>query len=569
MNATPANNGKDTIYIDVDDEITTIIDKVKDSKAKIVALVLPKRAAVLQSVVNMKLLKRNAETHSKQVVLITTETALLPLAGSVGLHVASSLQSKPEIPVTPQIIDGSAGAEESLSLEDDPDTEYTSDNAGDKPVGELSKAASAASLPITAGVETVNLDEPEGPAASAPAAKSAKKGSKKPKVPNFNAFRLRLLLAGLGAVLLIVFLYLAIAVLPHATVEIGTNASDINSTIPVTLDTTASHVNLVTGVVPATSVQQQKTYTQQVDTTGQQNNGHQAKGSVAMSAGACSGDQPADVPQGTGLSAHSLTYITQETASFGPVIKGGHCTWQSNSVDITAQTGGSNYNVGSGTTFSVAGRSEISATGSASGGTDDIEQIVTQGDIDSAKSKINLDDTAIKQALYQQLKSQNLFPVSATFSSGTPNVTTSANVGDSATTVTVTEVVTYTMLGTNRGNLLTLIKQDIDQQIDTTKQGIIADGINKASFSLQNATDTAAQVSMQNTATVGPKIDTDSLAQQIAGKKAGDAKTLINQIPGVTDVNVKLSPFWVGGIPKNASKITIHVGKAGSSQNGS
>lgn len=51
---------KDTIYIDVDDEITGIIDKVVSSKHKIVALVLPKRAAVLQSIVNMKLLKRVA-----------------------------------------------------------------------------------------------------------------------------------------------------------------------------------------------------------------------------------------------------------------------------------------------------------------------------------------------------------------------------------------------------------------------------------------------------------------------------------------------------------------------------
>ena len=56
---------KDTIYIDVDDEITAIIDKVITSKHKIVALVLPKRAVVLQSIVNMKLLKRTADEAKK------------------------------------------------------------------------------------------------------------------------------------------------------------------------------------------------------------------------------------------------------------------------------------------------------------------------------------------------------------------------------------------------------------------------------------------------------------------------------------------------------------------------
>ena len=92
---------KDTIYIDVDDEITGIIDKLRTSEAKIVALVLPKRASVFQSIVNMKLLKRAADEDKKHLVLITTETGLLPLAGLAGVLVASSLTSKPAIPVAP------------------------------------------------------------------------------------------------------------------------------------------------------------------------------------------------------------------------------------------------------------------------------------------------------------------------------------------------------------------------------------------------------------------------------------------------------------------------------------
>jgi hypothetical protein len=99
-------NGKDTVYVDVDDEITAIIDKVTGSKQKIVALVLPKRASVLQSVVNMKLLKRSADNANKNVVLITTETALMPLAGAAGLHVAKTPTTKPEIPLSPDIHEG-------------------------------------------------------------------------------------------------------------------------------------------------------------------------------------------------------------------------------------------------------------------------------------------------------------------------------------------------------------------------------------------------------------------------------------------------------------------------------
>src|SRR5258706_15078196 len=93
--------GKDVIYVDVDDEITGIIDKVENSPEKVVALVLPKRATSLQSTVNMKLLARSAKTAGKNPVLITSEGALLPLAGAAGLHVAKNFQSKPEIPDGP------------------------------------------------------------------------------------------------------------------------------------------------------------------------------------------------------------------------------------------------------------------------------------------------------------------------------------------------------------------------------------------------------------------------------------------------------------------------------------
>src|SRR5580693_8910099 len=99
----PAND-KDTIYIDIDDEITGIIDKLRNSKGKVVALVLPKRATVFQSVVNMKLLKRAADAEKKNAVLITSEAGLLPLAGIAGVHVAKTLTSKPEIPLPPQCI---------------------------------------------------------------------------------------------------------------------------------------------------------------------------------------------------------------------------------------------------------------------------------------------------------------------------------------------------------------------------------------------------------------------------------------------------------------------------------
>ena len=86
---------KDVLYIDVEDDITTIIGKIKASKDKIIALVPPKRIGVLQSAVNLRLLTRTAELNDKRIVLITNDHALSVLAASANIPVAKNLQSKP------------------------------------------------------------------------------------------------------------------------------------------------------------------------------------------------------------------------------------------------------------------------------------------------------------------------------------------------------------------------------------------------------------------------------------------------------------------------------------------
>ena len=69
---------KKTIYVDVDDEITAIIDKVKTAGEPIQALVLPKRATMLQSIVNMKLLKRAADQDNKSKQELPDHIVLRP-----------------------------------------------------------------------------------------------------------------------------------------------------------------------------------------------------------------------------------------------------------------------------------------------------------------------------------------------------------------------------------------------------------------------------------------------------------------------------------------------------------
>ncbi|HVV66812.1 MAG TPA: hypothetical protein VHB72_01920, partial [Candidatus Saccharimonadales bacterium] len=397
-----ANNSKDTIYVDIDDEITGIIDKVRGSSGKVVALVLPKRAGVFQSVVNMKLLKRAADSADKNLVLITSEAGLMPLAGAAGIHVAKTLTSKPEIPTAPQL---ETAAEEAINESG----EITKDSAGDQPVGQL-----AGPPPPQNGVETVELDDDEpaedaakaaspskkptragAAAAGAGAAKAAKdkgkEGGSKFKIPNFGKFRKRLIFGGIILVLLIIGIILCLIILPKATISIKTDATNVPVNLDFNLSTaeTQADTNSDTPTLPAKTATVQKTYSQQVPTTGQKNHGNKASGSVTMTAQECGGSQfPDDVPAGTGLTANGNTFITQQDTTFstsGDNNKHGCITYQASSqTPIAAQAGGSSYNTPGGSSFAVAGRSDISSTGSASGGTDNIVLVVNQNDINNA-----------------------------------------------------------------------------------------------------------------------------------------------------------------------------------------
>jgi hypothetical protein len=376
-------------------------------------------------------------------------------------------------------------------------------------------------------------------------------------------------------ILLITGLIFANSVLPKALITIKTDATNIDLNLNLNLDKAAKNFDPETGTLPSEVAKIEKTYTKEVPTTGQKNNGDKATGSVTMTAKKCTGNPfvaPSDVPAGTGITHDGLTYITQSTASFsGTGTSGGCYTYSAGSISIVAQSGGKNYNTGSGSSFSVPDRSDVSASGSATGGTDNIVQIVNQNDITTAKSKIKTEEDTVKQDLEDSLAEDDFYAIKATYSASDAKVTSSPAVGAVGDNVTVTETVTYTMFGVHKDDLETLIKNAVKSQIDTSKQSILDDGLSSATFNVDSQTADKAELTMSTKAEVGPDLDIGAIKRDAAGKKPGAVKDALSTNPDVTSVDVKLSPFWVSSVPKNTSKIKVEIAKpqttAGKSDN--
>ncbi|EKD56740.1 MAG: hypothetical protein ACD_58C00109G0003, partial [uncultured bacterium] len=83
----------DVIYLEQDEEIPSVIDKLKNIDGKRIALVVPKEAAVLQSVINLKILKLESEKLDKEISLVTQDKIGRNLASQVGLSVYDNIQS--------------------------------------------------------------------------------------------------------------------------------------------------------------------------------------------------------------------------------------------------------------------------------------------------------------------------------------------------------------------------------------------------------------------------------------------------------------------------------------------
>lgn len=81
-----------TFYIDIDEEIASVIDRLHKSATTDNYFVVPKHAMILQSIVNLKLIKREAEKNAKQAILVTQDEIGITMAQKAGLLVRTSTE---------------------------------------------------------------------------------------------------------------------------------------------------------------------------------------------------------------------------------------------------------------------------------------------------------------------------------------------------------------------------------------------------------------------------------------------------------------------------------------------
>lgn len=554
--------GRDLIYVDTDDDITSIVGKIKASKDGVVALVPPKRIGVLQSVVNLKLLQRAAKLAKKHLVIVTTDSSLVNLASGLAIPIAKNINAQAKIPETADaddisdVIDG-----------DDVFVAKSNDNLGgaveDK---EISAAVAAIEtddrIRNDRDADGIPDDEQVGP--KRPVKKSV-------KVPSINGLRKKILIGGGAAVLVIGFLIWALVFAPFASIVIKAKTSIVEVEKTLSLIPSGDK-DAANGLLQPVVKQQKSTDKVEFEATGTKEVGERATGTVAF----CYDAQPYDsqtsdpnivsLKAGARLFADGVLFSTD-----GPVdIKGGQdrsgkcVTYYS--VKATAVNIGEESNVENNTQFTVSGQSDLIAVakGAFTGGSKRTVKVVQQSDVDKAVDE--LDETGEPDKIKKELRDQmaeTTVVVDSSFTTSRGDVQLSPGIGEEVKEgekATASVKTTYTMIGINKKDLGEIVDAQVAEQVDEDKQKVYDNGLDEVKFSDFQITENGYTVTITTEAHVGPVIDENEVKKQAKDKKSEEIKALINQIDGVADVNVTMSPFWVTSVgSENKIKVEFEI----------
>ena len=558
-------HGRDTIYIDTDDDVTSIISRVKESSSSVVALVPPKRIGVLQSVVNLKLLQRAAKSSRKKITLVTTDDALITLAASLRIPVAKNLNTQPELIDAPDLDLG--------------DTDVIDGN--DLSIGELSKMAGSSvgrranskeDKGISATVEAIEVDDKikndldaDGVMDDNQAKNGEKKTKKKSgsKIPNFDSFRKKLLIFGGLGVLLIAFFVWAIWFAPRGTITITAKTSDQEISSIVSL-LTSEPTNVDNGIIQPVVRQSTETETISFEATGSKDVGEKATGTVRLTNSSSSsrtltvGARLTTVG-GLVFTLDSAVTVPAATLSWGCPADDHLCPG-SETVGVTALESGTKYNAASGS-LSGAPSSVTAAFASAtSGGTSEIVNVVEQSDLDTAATRLReqVDEESAKAELSGQLDS-SVKVIDDSFSVSYGTVTSKPAVGEGlssgSTTATATMEVTYSIIGVSNSDIESLIESKLESDIEDG-QKVYDNGVDSVKFSNFRTVNGGYSITIDATAKVGPEIDESKIKQNSVGKKSGEIMAQVGNTSGIDDVSVNFWPFWVRSV-SNADNLTV------------
>lgn len=507
---------EDTLYIDADEEITSVIDKLTESQAPTILLVVPKGAMLLQSVVNLKLLKKEAEEKGKNIALVTTDTVGRNLAAQVGLTVYHDIESREPI-VAP-------GREERPSIEETIEVDM-SGGIKEPPVRVHHYLGGKEEKPLQQRYETGPLTY---------------------------GFRKRRFAIGAASSIFalagILFLY------PKTTVVLGVKSQPFESTIEITIDKKIAEVNRNSSILPGRELSKEKEKTTTATATGKKIVGEKATGSVTVYN--CYQSVPLTLSLGTTLTSGGKSFVTRAAVTVpAAVIIGSNCTTAGQeAVAVEAAAVGADHNLLANSTFCSSaypcfGGTYVNAKNQAdlTGGTSREVTTLKQEDINAAvnQAKEELFADALSE-VKSEAKSQNLRILDAAVDQQIVEQTSDKTVGTEASDAQVTTKVRVRTLAFNESDYRQMIVDLLTLRLPADKK-LVLSGEDEIVTTVTEANWDEGFVKIKGevkTHTIDAMAE-EEIKSSVRATTLGAAERRLQELPNVVEVRVETVPRFL------------------------
>jgi len=581
-------------------ELASLISEILDSEAETAYLLVDDSASLAHHALNLRLLKREAESAGKHVVLVSDNARIQHLAAQAALEVHQNTRIALALAQAP-VQGGAEGrgmADIVIPSDDEDEQEYGEDEEEIEPEYEAEETEEEA-LPapkkylpfkqekkepdrivVHSAYEDEGLLRPSpsggellrakrrvsiGPTLSffgALAAWPLRKASGKPRVA----------LIGVGGLTLVaLLLFLGIGVLPSATVKITPSTLEEEVKYELVADSNVSSANFDRDVVPAQILDEREEKTFTYKASGQENVETSAAGTLTVY-NEYSSDAQTLVAGTRFLSADGKLFRTTETVVVpGAKIEGGKIIGSSIGVALQADAVGESFNVGP-TTFSIPGfqgtdkylafygKSEAAMEGGFQG----VRAVATQEDIDKARGEVERELLPVVEKRLKEKVPGDLMLINETFQVDLETMDVNVEAGKAADEFSVRAVARARAFLVREEQVREAITTHLqtESKFNTAEYELGAKQEIRYSASEKNFDDGIARLDLTVLQSFRHIVDSESLLTEIAGKEDVDVRRILaerQQGQEFEKVQVRFWPFWVHSVPSDPKDITVEL----------
>lgn len=565
------------------DELPVIIDKIISTRAKRVYLLVPEESSIARHVINLRLLKREADSLGKDIIVVSKSPRVQALALKASLQVhqeteelkrGAETEPHPYIEnVAPKIQDivitqpsGNGQRKKKQVLEAEKENKKNEESRAKK-------------ISLKTRLTGRSEEETDDSRRFIENFWKKRKVPSKPKryipalaLPSPGILsRMRKIKVARGVMALFVLMSLVAtwltfySILPSAKIHINTIVDDVAFQLRVKADANISSIQEANLVIPAQVFVRSITKSKTIVTSGEREINERARGIIKVYNTFSSAPQTL-VATTRFISEEGKLFRTQKTIVVpGAEVEGGRIIPSSKDVEVVAAESGAEYNIGS-SSFSIPGFKGTAkylafygkSDSSMSGGRIASVRVVSRSDYEGAENQLRDElRSAASEEIQISLQEGFIAPKGADSISDVV-ITSTKSIDEEADEFEMSGAISLKAFVVRSGDVMQLLKGDFESRFEGRR--LLLEG-QEIDYKILGTDFVSSVLDLQvsYSARAAQNVSGSDIKEGVLGKEEKEVRAFLASYPGISEARVTFWPFWVHNIPIDPSKTEVTI----------